>query len=256
MGSVTVKDLKKLFISKTGDPVLAIESVCFDVKDKEFVCILGPSGCGKTTILNLIGGVEDLEEGEIRIGDKRVEANEKSLQSIGYVFQEPRLLPWRTVEDNLRFVLSSKNVPKAKWTEIIDFHLNMVGLSQFRKSYPYQLSGGMKQRASLARAFAVKPEILLMDEPFSGLDEITARHLRKELLEIWAKERTTILFVTHNCFEATFLADRILVMTERPGKIHEEIKVDLPRPRMYDNVDLFKLSSKIVSKFVDEIDLF
>ncbi len=221
-----------------------------DIKDREFVCILGPSGCGKSTVLNILGGLDDAYEGQILIDGGAMTKGAKSGLRVGYIFQEPRLLPWLTVKGNISFALACQGIPKEAWDDILDRNIALVGLKGFEKSYPHQLSGGMQQRTSIARSFAIDPEILLMDEPFSGLDEMTARKLRKELLDIWQATQKTILFVTHNSFEASFLSDRIVMMTKRPGRIYKEVPVGLPRPRDYDDLKLFEFNREIVRDFL------
>ena len=252
MAEITIANLDKVYHSQAHATGLqALERVSFDVADQEFVCILGPSGCGKSTILNILSGLDNTFQGEIRVAGRPLGSGHGV--RIGYVFQEPRLLPWLTVADNLRFALECEGIPRADWEARLARYLGLVGLGGFERAYPHQLSGGMQQRASIARSFAVEPDVLLMDEPFSGLDEITARRLRKELLRIWSATQKTILFVTHNCYEATFLADRILLMTSRPGRVYEEVAVDLPRPRDYDDPQLFAVNAGIVRNFLKTI---
>ncbi len=229
---------------------MALAGVNTDIKDREFVCILGPSGCGKSTVLNILGGLDDDYEGQILMDGQPMTKGSKDGLRVGYIFQEPRLLPWLTVMGNICFALAAQGIPKDAWNDILDRNIALVGLKGFEKSYPHQLSGGMQQRTSIARSFAIDPEILLMDEPFSGLDEMTARRLRKELLGIWQATQKTILFVTHNSFEASFLSDRIVMMTKRPGRVYKEVPVPLPRPRDYDDPKLFEFNREIVRDFL------
>lgn len=251
---IAIRNLVKIYQSNIHpDGLLAVSDANFEVHDQEFVCILGPSGCGKSTILNIVSGLDTAFGGDVLINNQSIRSTGYRWPRIGYVFQEPRLLPWLTVEKNIFFALKCEGIPESQWKKAACDALELVGLGGFERSYPHQLSGGMQQRASIARSFAVDPDILLMDEPFSALDEITARNLRKNLLSIWDKMRKTIVFVTHNAFEATFLADRILLMTRRPGKVYEEVKVGLPRPRAYDDVALFELNTKIVRTFLTNI---
>jgi NitT/TauT family transport system ATP-binding protein len=253
MATIEIANLDKVYHSQAHSSGLrALERVTFSVADKEFVCILGPSGCGKSTILNILSGLDNAFQGDIRVDGHTLNGGGHGVR-MAYVFQEPRLLPWLTVADNLRFALECEGIPRSEWEGQIARYLGLVGLIGFEQSYPHQLSGGMQQRASIARSFAVEPDVLLMDEPFSGLDEITARRLRKELLTIWNATHKTILFVTHNCFEATFLADRMLLMTARPGRIYDEVVVELPRPRDYDDPHLFAVSAGIVRTFLKTI---
>ncbi|MBI3090965.1 MAG: ABC transporter ATP-binding protein [Candidatus Tectomicrobia bacterium] len=251
---IEVRNLRKVFqfgSSKRG--LLALSEVNFAIKPGEFVCILGPSGCGKSTILNILGGLDATYEGEVLVDGVSLSSTPSQKRRIGYIFQEPRLLPWRSVLRNITFALESVGHPRSAARETAQSFINLVGLTGFEHHYPYQLSGGMQQRTSIARAFAVDPDILYMDEPFSSLDEITARSLREELLEIWRKTHKTILFVTHNSMEATFLSDRIFLMTRRPGRIYEEVTVDLPRPRALDDPRLFALNNRIVTNFLSTI---
>jgi NitT/TauT family transport system ATP-binding protein len=242
---IEVRDLVKIYSSSSAGRLLALDHASLQVAENEFVCILGPSGCGKSTILNILSGLDTNYSGQVQVagGDRG--------SLVGYVFQEPRLLPWLTLEKNIHFALESVGIPRNSWRERTHQQLSLVGLADFARAHPHQLSGGMQQRASIARALAVDPALLLMDEPFSGLDEITARSMRQELLRIWQQTRKTVLFVTHNSFEATFLADRILVMTPRPGRVYREIAVDLPRPRDYDDPAVFTTSTRIVKEFLN-----
>ena len=230
---IFIKDLRRAF-----HELVALAGVTARIEEGELVCILGPSGCGKTTLLNILAGLDNEYGGDILIQGRPLQRGGNWGLRVGYVFQEPRLLPWLNVEENIRFALYCEGFPREVWDEIVERYVALVGLKGFEHSYPHQLSGGMQQRTSIARSLAIDPEILLMDEPFSGLDEITARRLRKELLEIWQETQKTILFVTHNSFEATFLGDRILLITRRPARIYREVVVDLPRPRDYDDPQL------------------
>lgn len=254
---IEVRNLKKIYESEEGGNknVLALEGVQFDIEAEEFVCILGPSGCGKSTILNILAGLDLDFSGEAYIDGRRLGGENEPGNGVqlGFVFQEPRLLPWLSVEKNIYFALENCSLPRNEWERITAKYLDLVGLCGFEKYYPHELSGGMQQRTAIARAFCVDPAILLMDEPFSGLDEITARKLRTELLDIWKQTKKTIIFVTHNSFEATFLADRILIMTRRPGRIYEEVRVDIPKPRDYEDPKLFELNSQIVKRFLKKI---
>ena len=212
------------------------------VSDHEFVCILGPSGSGKSTLLNVIAGLETGYSGSVVRGASRV----------GYLFQEPRLLPWLTAERNVDFALESCGVPREHRAALKDRYFALVGLEGFRHYYPHQLSGGMRQRVALARALAVEPGLLLMDEPFSGLDELTARRLRIDLLRIWRETRKTIVFVTHNAYEASYLADRVLVMAR--GRIRDEIVVQVARPRDYDDPAVFDANRDVVRRFLAQAE--
>lgn len=237
--AIKVASLRKTFKDRDGNSRAVLKNLDLEVGSGEFLCILGPSGCGKSTLLNVLAGLDKVYEGEARVSAGRV----------GYLFQEPRLLPWLTAEGNLDFALSSCKVPPARWEELKSRYLAMTGLSEFRDYYPHQISGGMAQRLALVRALCVEPGILLMDEPFSGLDEITARRIRTDLLTIWEETRKTIVFVTHNAYEACFLADRILVMSG--GAFQQEMRVPIPRPRSYDDSAVFELSRDVIKAFGD-----
>jgi ABC-type nitrate/sulfonate/bicarbonate transport system ATPase subunit len=256
INSIEVENVSKQFPGKGRQAGWkALDNVSFSVDPGQFVCILGPSGCGKSTLLNILSGLDDRYEGKALVYGKPVTKHSTDSARIAYVFQEPRLMPWRTVRSNIEFALASANFPAIEWKARIERVLALVGLGDFGDFYPLQLSGGMQQRASIARAFAVEPEVLLMDEPFSALDELTARKLREQLLTIWGTFRSTVLFVTHNAFEATFLSDRILMMTKGPGaKFCDEMNLGaLARPRSYENVDVFETSRTVVERLMSHI---
>jgi len=203
-------------------PVEALKALRFSVPVGEFTCIVGPSGCGKTTLLNIVAGLDADFTGRIDVAATA----ERAQPVIGYVFQRPRLLPWRTVEENIRLVLS----PEQNRSGIVDDLLAATGLVEARHTYPERLSVGMSRRAALARAFAIEPDLLLMDEPFVSLDESTAERLRALLLSIWGRRPTTVLFVTHDTREAAQLADRVIVLTPSPGSVRSIIAIETPRP--------------------------
>ena len=254
--SIEISAVSKVFPGKGRAPgYKALDNANFRVEPGEFVCILGPSGCGKSTLLNILSGLDDQFEGSASIHGRAVNDHLYGSARVAYVFQEPRLMPWRTVRGNIEFALAASEFPKAQWDARIDRVLELVGLGDFAGFYPLQLSGGMQQRASIARAFAIEPEVLLMDEPFSALDELTARRLRQQLLTIWGTFRSTVLFVTHNAFEATFLSDRILMMTKGPGgRFCDEIVLsNLARPRTYEDFAVFEASRMVVSRLVSHI---
>lgn len=218
--------LKRFAPAGVAAPVVALRDLRFSVKPGAFVCVLGPSGCGKTTLLNIIAGLDRDFSGQVNSGGD----SSRGGPVIGYVFQTPRLLPWRTVAENIELVLRP-----GQSNEIVDELLAMTGLSEFRDTYPERLSVGMSRRVALGRAFAVEPDLLLMDEPFVSLDEATAQKLRQMLLEIWQRRPTTILFVTHDTREAVLLADRIVRLTASPGTVDEIIAVDIPRQQRGDS---------------------
>lgn len=223
-----VNGVKKVYYGKRREEVVALHNITFECRDGEFLCIVGPTGCGKTTLLRLIAGLEHTDAGEIAIDNKKVEGINLNTT---LVFQQYSLFPWRNVRDNIAFSLEMKSIPKKARYEAAQKFVNLVRLTGFEKAYPYELSGGMQQRVAIARALAYNPKLLLLDEPFGALDERTRHQLQEELLMIWQQEKKTILFVTHNIDEAIFLADRILIMRDRPGSIEKELKIALPRPR-------------------------
>jgi len=225
-----VKDVTKTFpLEKSKISVL--EDVSFSVNRDEFVCLVGPSGCGKSTMLRIIAGLEKADSGEILFhGQPQTSPNPK----ITMIFQLFGLLPWKTAQENVEVPLEVHGMKKETRVEIARSYLRMVGLEGFENTYPHDLSGGMKQRVGIARALALQPEVLLMDEPFSSLDELTAKTLRELVLEIWrdpSLPTNTFVMVSHNVEEAVYTADRVIVMSPRPGRVVGEVKVDLPRPR-------------------------
>jgi NitT/TauT family transport system ATP-binding protein len=212
--------------------VTALGPLDLDVKRGEFVSLLGPSGCGKSTALRLIAGLTAPSSGTVKISHRGREAH--AGHSIGFVFQEPTLMPWASVRDNVRLPLKLGHVPTAESDQRIGEALVQVGLSEFADAYPRELSGGMKMRVSLARALVTDPDILLMDEPFAALDEITRFRLNNDLLELWRSLRKTVIFVTHSVFESVYLSQRVIVMSQRPGRISAEFRIDAPEPRVED----------------------
>ena len=245
MSQIQVSRVSKSFSSTSSPARRVLDGVSFDIAEGEVVGLLGPSGCGKSTLLNIIAGLDAQHTGAVTVQGRPMQEQLGAGFRVSYVFQESRLLPWCTLQENLEFVLQAGDFPRSEWADRIDRVLSAVDLADFRGFYPRQLSGGMQQRASIARAFCIDPDILLMDEPFSALDELTARKLRQSLLDLWEKFRTTIVFVSHNAYESTFLADRILVMGH--GKITHEIDLaDSPRPRSYDDTALFETSKRVI----------
>jgi len=221
-------NVTKIFKKTDGDRVLAVSNINLDVQENEFVCIVGPSGCGKTTTLRLLAGLELPTKGKILVEGKPI--NGPSPER-GIVFQEYTLFPWRTVLENVTFGLEMMGIEKRERRLRGMHYLQLVGLEDYARAYPYELSGGMQQRVAIIRALAVNPKILLMDEPFGALDARTRDFLQNELIRIWATDRKMVLFVTHSINEAIFLADRVVVMKSRPGRIHESIEINLSRPR-------------------------
>lgn len=220
---VQVNHLTKRF----GD-LLVLDDISFNVRENEFLCIVGPTGCGKTTFLNSLSKLYDITAGEILINGEPVDLKR---HNIAYIFQEYSNMPWLTIRRNVEFGLRIKKLPEAEIRERADYFLDMVGLTKFQDYYPRQLSASMLQRAAIARAFAVKPEVLLMDEPYGQLDIELRFKLEDELIRLWREVGTTVIFITHNIEEAVYLSGRILVLTNKPTKIKAEIPNDLPRPR-------------------------
>jgi len=225
MAKITVRHLTK---SYNGGKVVALQDVSFEVQPYESLCILGPSGCGKTTLLRLLDCLIARDQGEILLDGEPVTSPRPD---VAMVFQHFGLFPWKNSEQNIAYGLALRGRPREEITQIVQRYIELVGLKGFEKSYPYQLSGGMQQRAGLARALAVSPSLLLMDEPFGSLDAQTRETLQEELSKILEQERKTMLFVTHSIDEAIYLGDRILLMTPRPGRIREILSVEIPRPR-------------------------
>ncbi len=226
---ITVESLSKQFRSG-GTEVVAVDDVSFQVRQGEFVALLGPSGCGKSTILNMVAGLLEKTSGNIRIDDEQV-THGKVNRKVGYVFQRDTVFPWRTVEDNIGYGLEIAGVPKQQRAEKVTRAIDVAGLAGFNKSFPRMLSGGMRQRVALMRTLIMEPEILLMDEPFGALDTHTKLEMHKTLLEIWERERQTVLFVTHDLGEALTLSSRIILLSARPGRLKEDFEVPFPRPR-------------------------
>ena len=228
--AITIDKLTKKFPAPgSGDEFVVLEDIGLTADEGKFVSIVGPSGCGKSTLLNVIAGIETYDAGTVTIHPRQ--GNVGSAPRIAYVFQSPRLLNWLTVENNILFVLEAQKVPRRRWRDLVAKNLEMVGLAGQERNYPLNLSGGMQQRVAIARALAIEPDILLMDEPFSHLDAITARKMRFDLMEILGRARPTILFVTHDLSEAVFLSDSIYMMSTKPARIFRKVEIDLPRPR-------------------------
>jgi ABC-type nitrate/sulfonate/bicarbonate transport system ATPase subunit len=232
-----------------GSEFVVLDSISLNVDEGNFASIVGPSGCGKSTLLNIIAGIETHEShegGSIQVFPK---SGAESTPRIGYVFQNARLLNWLTVEGNIQFVLEAQKIPRDTWDGQVAKYLEMVGLEGQEKNYPLNLSGGMQQRVAIARALAIEPDVLLMDEPFSHLDEITARKMRFDLMEILMRAKPTILFVTHDLGEAVFLSDQIYMMSTKPARIFKEISIDIPRPRQPEDPVIFDLEKDLVREF-------
>ncbi len=247
---VEVKNVSKTFTSN-GRAVEVLRDINLTVEEGEFVCLLGPSGCGKSTIIHMIAGLERPDSGTFTINGQPVNGPDPSRI---VVFQEAALFPWLTVLGNVEFGLRMAGVPKATRHKRAAEYIKLVHLSKFISAYPHQLSGGMKQRVAIARALALQPAVLLMDEPFAALDAQTRAVLQNELLEIWQLARPTILFVTHNVREATGLADRVYVVSARPGRVRDVERVAVARPRRAEDPLLLKQQHKILGILGEEIE--
>ena len=246
--TIVVSDLCKRF-----GWLEVLSDINFDVKQGELVCILGPSGCGKTTILRIIAGLVPHYYGSVLLEGEDIRINRDSLHNTAIVFQEPRLLPWRTVWQNIRLSLELRNKKmEADDEQLVEHALALVGLSEFAKSFPHQLSGGMKQRVALARALVTQPQMLFMDEPLTGLDLRNREELQDEILRIWNEKKVSLLLVTHDPAEAIYMADRIIVLSGRPSSIRDIIPVSIPRPRPRDAAETLALEQYIRSLFGDD----
>ena len=230
---LSAEHISKTFVDRGGARVVAFEDISLSVARKEFVSIIGPSGCGKSTFLRIVAGLDRPTTGEIRVAEKIVTGPGADR---GMVFQEYALFPWKTTQDNVEFGLRLKGVARDERARVARHFLEVVGLAGFEDKYPHQLSGGMRQRAAVARALANNPTILLMDEPFAAVDAMTRQRLQEELTALTVSEETTVLFVTHAVDEAIFLSDRIIVFSRHPGRVISEITIDFARPRTWADV--------------------
>ncbi len=240
---LSIEGLHKAFRTRAGN-VAALRHIDLDIAEGEFVSIVGASGCGKSTLLRIIAGLEQGSEGSVFLAGSRIS---RPGRDRGMVFQEHRLLPWLTIEDNVAFGLSGAD--RAEKARLVREHLSLVGLEGFAGAYPHQLSGGMAQRAAIARALVNRPRILLLDEPFGALDALTRIQMQQEILRIREAGRTTMILVTHDIDEAIFLGDRVVVMSNRPGTIKRIVAVDLPRPRDRAGYEFVRIRKRIYSEF-------
>jgi NitT/TauT family transport system ATP-binding protein len=228
---ISVRDVSKRFLTRAGNTVTALEKVSLDIEANQFVTLVGPSGCGKSTLLKIISGVIPPSEGSLSLDGQLLTRPSRKL---GMVFQRPILLPWRSVLHNVLFPIEMLGWPVEKYRDEALRLIKFVGLGGFEKAMPRELSGGMQQRVAICRALIYDPQVLMMDEPFGALDAMTREDLSVELLRIWTERKKTVLFVTHSISEAVLLADRVIIMTARPGRVIKDLKVDLPRPRTLD----------------------
>jgi NitT/TauT family transport system ATP-binding protein len=225
MAKIVIRNLTKTY---SGGEVLALKDINLEVRPLESLCILGPSGCGKTTLLRIIDSLLPRDDGEVIIDGKSVD---KPRPDVAMVFQHFGLFPWKRLDENISYGLQLRGRPRQETKTTVQRYIELMGLKGFEKCYPHQLSGGMQQRAGLARALAINPSLLLMDEPFGALDAQTREMMQEELLRILEKDKTTMIFVTHSIDEAILLGDRIVMMSRRPGRIREILPVEIPRPR-------------------------
>ncbi len=242
---IQIKNVSKEFKQK-GNHLKALNNVSLEIAEGEFICLLGPSGCGKTTLLNAMAGFTKVSSGSIKIDG--VEVNRPCIENIT-LFQNYGLLPWRTVRSNVELGLENKKIPKDEIRRISDKFIGLVGLEDFKDSFPHQISGGMQQRVAIARALSVNPKILFMDEPFGALDVVTRTKMQDALIRIWQKHKKTIIFVTHDIDEAVYLADRVVVMTPNPGKVKAVKPINLGRCRDRMGKDFIRVRDDILANF-------
>ncbi|MBD9375423.1 ABC transporter ATP-binding protein [Rhizobium sp. ARZ01] len=242
---ISVSRLNKTYATREGAPITALSDINLEIEQGEFITVVGPSGCGKTTLLKILAGILRKSSGQILVNGNPIDGPSRQL---GVVFQEPLLLPWRNILENILVPVEVQKRDRAAFEPAARRLLQLVGLSGFEQKYPRELSGGMQQRVGIARALIHEPDFLLMDEPFGALDAMTREQMNLELLDIWAEQQKTVLLITHSIAEAVFLADRIVVMSPRPGRIAEIIDVDLPRPR-----DLAMINSDAFGAYVKRV---
>jgi NitT/TauT family transport system ATP-binding protein/sulfonate transport system ATP-binding protein len=242
--AVEVTGVARIYTDVYGNSLEALRDVCLTVGEGEFVSVIGSSGCGKTSLLRLIAGLDRPQSGTLTLNGKLIE---KPSPERGYIFQQHGLFPWLTVEKNIAAGLKARRVYN-KYKDDVPKYLSLVGLEGFERSYPHQISGGMAQRATIARSLINRPAVLLLDEPMGALDNFTRADLQDKLLEIWKANGTTMILVTHDVDEAIYLSDRIVIMTPRPGKISEELRVNFPHPRHRGGVEFLNLRRVILEK--------
>ncbi|KMT22885.1 ABC transporter ATP-binding protein [Clostridium cylindrosporum] len=242
VGNIKVKDVRKVFKGADGESVVALDNLNIEVKPGEFITLVGPSGCGKSTLLRLITGLDKPTSGTITLDDVEIKG---AGHERGLVFQNPKLFPWNNIYDNVAFGLRARKVYEEKKNEVNEF-INLVGLNGFEKAFPHHLSGGMAQRASLARALINHPKVLLLDEPLGALDALTRVNMQDEIIKIWNSRKTTMIMVTHDVEEAIYMSNRVVVMTPRPAKIDKIIEINLPYPRVRDSKEFLELRSEIL----------
>lgn len=244
MPTISIKNISKMYDGEDGKPVQALQHINLEIKDGEFVCIVGPSGCGKSTLLEIVAGLQQQTGGSVFLDDAEIKGPNRE---IGVVFQDAALFPWRTIRRNILFGMELAKIPKKEQEERLAYYLKLMNLEGFENKYPSQLSGGMRQRAGIARTLIMNPKVTLMDEPFSAVDHLTRCSLQEELIRIHKKEKKTVLFVTHDINEAVYLADRVILLTPRPGRIQAEYQIKQPHPRSRSDDYLVHIASQIVA---------
>jgi NitT/TauT family transport system ATP-binding protein len=248
---VSLRHVGKSYVQRSGEVVEAVEDVTLDIEGGEFVCVIGPSGCGKSTLLNLIAGLDRPDAGEVLVDGRPVD---RPGPDRAVLFQEPSLFPWMNVVRNVEFALELAGTPKSGRHDVAMDCLEKVHLTRFANAQPHELSPGMRQRAALARALSCQPSVLLGDEPFGALDAQAREILQRELQSVWLETQNTFLFVTHNVREAVFLADRVILMSARPGTLVAEHRIASPRPREFDDVLLAKVVADVHDSLLKEVD--
>lgn len=249
-GSVSIQRLSKYYPTQNNKNLIVLDDINLDIQPGEFVSIVGSSGCGKSTLLRLLTGLEQQYQGNILVDGHQISGT--SLNR-GIIFQDHRLFPWLSVKENVRIALHKSNFSRAEEDKLIDQHLELVNLTNFKNAYPFQLSGGMNQRVAIARSLVNRPQILLLDEPFGALDALTRQNLQDELQHIWQTEKITMIIVTHDVEEAVFLGDRIVVMQPHPGRIKRVVEVPVPHPRKREDVRLHNIKNDILQDFSDPL---
>lgn len=244
MPAIRIENVGKIYEDADGNSVTALNNINLTINDGEFVSIVGPSGCGKSTLLEIVAGLQTATSGNVYLDDKPVTGPGRD---IGVVFQSAALFPWRTVRKNMAYGMEIAKVPKEEQKKRIDKYLELMGLKDFADKYPSQLSGGMRQRAGIARTLIMNPKVTLMDEPFSAVDHLTRSTLQEELIRIHQTEKKTVLFVTHDISEAVLLSDRVILLTPRPGRIQEEYVIKTKQPRSRTDDEIIKISAQIIA---------